>query len=138
MARRVEAEVGQRFRERYRAGGTPAQLAFERAVFGSDVGASGWTTVAQADDLARRLGLGPGDRLLDLGSGRGWPGLHLARTTGCDVVLTDQPVAALNQALARARADGTDGRCRAVAATARSLPFRPASFDAVVHTDVLC
>ena len=30
------------------------------------------------------------------------------------------------------------GRVAAVASTARSLPFRAGSFDAVVHTDVLC
>jgi len=31
------------------------------------------------DELAR----GPGVRLFDLGSGHGWPGLYLVKTTGC-------------------------------------------------------
>ena len=52
-------------------------------------GANGYTTAAQANLLAQRLDLGPGKRLLDVGSGRGWPGLYLAASTGCTVVLTD-------------------------------------------------
>jgi hypothetical protein len=42
--------------------------------------------------LARELHLSAADRLLDLGSGRGWPGLYLAARTGCAVVLTDLPL----------------------------------------------
>ena len=37
------------------------------------------------------LGLGPGRRLLDVGGGQGWPGLYLARQTGCTVVRTPVP-----------------------------------------------
>jgi hypothetical protein len=138
MAHRSEAELQQRFRDRYRVSGTDAQVRFERAVFGSDFGANGWTTIDQADELGRRLALHRGDRLLDLGTGRGWPGLYLAITTGCDVVLSDQPVDGLRHGVDRSVREGIGDRCAAVAATARDLPFRPGSFDAVVHTDVLC
>lgn len=138
MARRSEAEIDQRFRERYRVGGTEAQVRFERAVFGSDFGANGWTTPAQADELGRHLELGPGDRLLDIGTGRGWPGLYLAMSTGCAVVLSDKPVEGLAHGLRRAQRERVGDRCVAVAATATALPFRGDSFDAVVHTDVLC
>lgn len=138
MVRRSEAEAEQRFRERYKVSGTDVQLRFERAVFGSDFGANGWTTPEQADDLARRLELGPGDRLLDLGTGRGWPGLYLALSTGCDVVLSDMPIEGLQHGVRRARRERLGDRAVAIAASARALPFRPGSFDAVVHTDVLC
>jgi cyclopropane fatty-acyl-phospholipid synthase-like methyltransferase len=64
--------------------------------------------MAQADELARALGLSPADRLLDIGTGRGWPGLYLADRTGV------------------------------VVAAASGLPFRAGTFDAVLHCDVLC
>lgn len=138
MVRRSQAEVDQCFRTCYRAGSTDAQLRLERLVFGSDYGADGWTTIEQADELARRLQLRAGQRLLDIGTGRGWPGLYLVLTTGCDAVLTDQPIEGLQHAVTRAHRDGIAERTVAVAASARALPFRPESFDAIVHTDVLC
>jgi len=32
------------------------------------------------------LGLGPAQRLLDIGCGRGWPGIYLAHQNGCQAV----------------------------------------------------
>ena len=92
----------------------------------------------QADQLAAALRLGPGVRLLDLGAGRGWPGLYLAVRTGCQVVLTDVPLEGLRQAMDRAQAEDVTDRAAAVVSSARALPFRAGTFDAVVHTDVLC
>lgn len=117
---------------------SPIAQQVERLVIGADYGADGYTTVEQAEELARRLELRRGVRLLDLGSGRGWPGVYLAKATGCRVVLTDLPVDGLRGAAARAAAEGLDGRSAAVAASGRDLPFAAGSFDAVVHTDVLC
>lgn len=37
------------------------------------------------DVAARRLGVGPGHRVLDVGAGLGGPARYLAHTTGCDV-----------------------------------------------------
>ena len=107
-------------------------------MFGSDYGADGWATVEQVDELAHHLGLAPGRRLLDIGTGRGWPGLYLVQTTGCTAVLTDQTNDGLGDAVARAGSDGVTKPILAIAATALTLPFRSSSFDAVVHTDVLC
>ncbi len=110
----------------------------ERMVIGADYGADGYTTVEQADELARCLELRPAVRLLDLGSGRGWPGVYLAKTSGCQAVLTDLPLVGLRLAATRAEAEGLDGRCSVVAASGPHLPFAAKTFDAVVHTDVLC
>ncbi|HET6874442.1 MAG TPA: methyltransferase domain-containing protein, partial [Acidimicrobiales bacterium] len=110
----------------------------ERAVIGGDWGANGYTTVAQADRLAEVLELGPDALLLDLGAGRGWPGLYLASKTNCRVVMADVPVEALAKAVARAADEGLSARAVAVQVTARHLPFARRSFDAIVHTDVLC
>jgi cyclopropane fatty-acyl-phospholipid synthase-like methyltransferase len=94
--------------------------------------------MTQADTLAHELGLSAGDRLLDLGTGRGWPGLYLAARTGCQVVLTDLPLEGLRVAANRAAAEGLAARIGVVAAAASGLPFRASSFDAVIHTEVLC
>jgi SAM-dependent methyltransferase len=138
MATREERDTVDRFRGRYGEDRTEVVLGIERAVIGGDWGANGYTTMAQADLLGDALGLAPGVRLLDLGAGRGWPGLYLAVRTGCDVVLSDVPVEGLRLALGRADAERAHGRVAAVASSARALPFRQRVFDAVVHTDVLC
>lgn len=110
----------------------------ERQVIGADFGADGYTTRGQADELGRRLELGPGVRLLDLGTGRGWPGVYLAKSTGCEVVLLDRPLDGLRGATTRATREQVRGRCAAVAAAGPHLPFRAATFDALTHADVLC
>lgn len=135
---KVEAGTIERFTDRYRQCCAPPRLAVETAVLGADYGSTGYTTRAQADLLAQHLHLVPGDRLADVGAGAGWPGLYLATTTGCTVVGTDLPLDGIQRARARAAVDGLDGRAAHLVATGRHLPLRTASFDAVVHTDVLC
>ena len=138
MTVRDELQARALFQQRYRD--TPSLLVrqIERRVIGGDWGANGYTTMTQADTLATELDLSAGDRLLDLGTGRGWPGLYLAARTGCRVVLVDLPLEGLRVAADRATADGLAARTGVVAAAASGLPFRAGSFDAVIHTDVLC
>jgi ubiquinone/menaquinone biosynthesis C-methylase UbiE len=135
---KLERETAERFAERYRVAPAEVSRRVELAVIGGDWGANGYTTKAQADLLGRELGLRPGVRLLDLGAGRGWPGLYLAASTGCQVALSDMPIEGLQAAAARARRETLASRAATVAASARALPFAPAAFDAIVHTDVLC
>ena len=138
MVTREERETRQRFHDRYAEDRTEVVHQIERAVIGGEWGANGYTTVAQADLLGDALRLAPGGRLFDLGAGRGWPGLYLAVRTGCRVVLSDVPLEGLRHMLARAEVEGASGRVAAAVSSARALPFQPATFDAVVHTDVLC
>jgi SAM-dependent methyltransferase len=133
-----ESRTIERFRPRHGRRGTAAERAVERAGIGANLDVIGYTTLAQAGELGRRLSLRPGSLLLDLGCGRGHPGLYLARTTGCRVVGSDLPVASLKAAARRAARERTGGRVSFVAASAVHLPFATQSFDAVVHTDVLC
>jgi len=132
-----EAKALARWSDCYGKGQSAVDLAIEREVFGAVIGARGYTTVAQADELADRLALRPPMRLLDIGAGRGWPGLYLAERSGCAVVLTDLPFPALRDALVRARRQGLARRCAALVASGSRLPFRPRAFDAIVHTDTL-
>jgi SAM-dependent methyltransferase len=133
---REEEQARADFGERYGRTATRAVREVERAVIGDVWGANGYTTVVQADLLAEQLRVGGGSRLLDVGAGRGWPGLYIAKRTGCDVVVTDLPIEGLVVARRRARKERL--RSAAVVSSAWHLPFREGSFDAISHTDVLC
>ena len=114
-----------------------AELAVEREVFGTAEGIWSYTTLEQADALGRKLDLRAEQLVLDIGSGRGWPSLYLARTTGCSVVATDLPAGSPHLAARRATRDGVASRYASLRCSATHLPFRPHAFDAVIHTDVL-
>jgi len=131
-----EVDVVRRFGHRYGIA-APVTIELERAVLGSDYGANGYTPITQADMLIRVLAVRSGERLLDIGSGCGWPGVYLGARTGCDIVVTDLPMQGMRRAQERIRSDALRS-ASAVVSTARHLPFRAESFDAIVHTDVLC
>ena len=113
-------------------------LEIERAVCGCAYGGTSWTTRDEADRIAQHLRLRPGMRLLDVGAGSGWPGLYLARITGCDVALVDIPLEGLRIAARRAITEPITGACWVMAADGAAMPLRSAGFDAIGHSDVLC
>jgi SAM-dependent methyltransferase len=135
---REEQAQRERFDELYVRAQSPVMLSIERSVCGCDYGGSSWTTRAEAQRIAALLGLQPGLRLLEVGAGSGWPGLYMAETSGCDVVLVDIPLAGLRIAAERAGKDRIPGTCWAVLADAAILPFPDGSFGAVSHSDLLC
>jgi ubiquinone/menaquinone biosynthesis C-methylase UbiE len=126
------------FASDYEIGRAPALRELERCILGCDYGGTSWTTRKEAERAARSLGLGAGTRLLDVGAGSGWPGLFLARASGCEVVLLDVPLVGLRLARDRALADGLAHRCHVVGGSGSALPFPDRSFDALSHSDVLC
>ncbi len=138
MARNEEIGPAERFALNYARPQAESELRVEREVFGACIGTDGYTTVEEANVLLDRLALGRGECLLDLGSGRGWPGAYLAEESGCDVVLTDVPVSAPREALLAARNRGLTGGFSAAAAGGEAIPFKSQTFDAVVHSDVFC
>ena len=138
MATGREREANERFTQRYGEERGDLLHSIELAVIGADWGANGYTTVIQADELSAMLELRAGSMVLDIGAGRGWPGLYMAAATGCSVVLTDVPIEGLAFARERSLREGVDDRAWQVNATGRDLPFPAETFDAVVHTDVLC
>jgi O-methyltransferase StaMB len=94
------------------------------------------TPVAEAADrltdmMIDRIGVGPGDHVLDIGCGMGVPALRLAKVSGARVtgitVSRDQVKRATDAAHRAALGD----RVRFQHADAMSLPFDDASFDAV-------
>ena len=93
MATDHERAVRERFAERYATARTELVDEIEARVIGAAWGANGYTTVAEADELARRLALGP-----------------------------DVPVAALAAASARARREGLERSGAFVAASRTGCP----------------
>ncbi|MEK9722479.1 MAG: class I SAM-dependent methyltransferase [Rhodospirillaceae bacterium] len=138
MRTSLDAEVIEIFRQVYKHVQADVMLAIERCSCDSDFGGTSWTTRAEADLVSRLMNLRPGVRLLEIGAGAGWPGLYMARASGCEVVLTDLPVAGLQVAVDRAKSDRIERSCHAVAADGAALPFRSSTFDAISHSDVLC
>lgn len=135
---RAANDPTERFSDRYLASGADALIDTEREVLGSDYQANGYTTLAQAEQIGIELGLRPEHRLLDLGSGCGYPGLYLAARFGCSVTTLDPVVSGAGTAVARAGRDGLADRHLATIGHGAALPFRDRSFDAVVHIDVMC
>lgn len=137
----AEAERGGRGRrslsEKYEAFASEAARRLRANALGTDA-VNGYTTLDQAAAIAEALGLSQDDRLLDLGGGRGWPGSHIAKSTGCRLVACDLPMKALADARSTLDEDGLDPRGVLVQADGRALPFGAGSFDGVCHTDVLC
>lgn len=136
--KREESAILADYGERYRAAVAEPRLAVERSVFGTDYGITSYTTPSHADRLVDLLALGPTVRVLDLGTGSGWPGLYLASRSGCELVGCDLPLAGLASARRRAALDGLTGRAGFIQSSARRLPFRHRSFDAIVSADVMC
>lgn len=83
--------------------------------------------------LDRVGGVGPGVRLLDVGTGSGSSIAIPAAQRGADVVGSDVTDAAFGAARARAEAAGVDG-IEWVVGDAQELPFDDASFDVVTST----
>ena len=110
----------------------------EQTALGCDYGGTSWTTREQAKAILGSLPLNADSRLLDIGSGAGWPGLFLSKLAGCHVTLLDIPLNALTQAVDRAAEDGMTERVSIVSGSGAALPFADASFDRVSHSDVLC
>lgn len=119
------------FRERYSETRSDAARQVELAAFGHDVGLNGFTTMTQARDLCRYLPIGPDQTLLEIGAGRGWPGLQVAADLGCRLLSTDVPLEALTAAKGR-------GAGWVLGGDGRALPMRADSCDAIVHADVFC
>ncbi len=135
---RKEQDLLQRFDVAYERSQTQVMRAVERCVCGCDYGGNSWTTQREADELASILQLTPASLLLDLGSGSGWPGLYLSKTTGCRVSLVDPSETGMCFAAERAVQDGISDRVSTMVHDATDIDRMSVKFDAISHSDLLC
>lgn len=86
--------------------------------------------------LAGRLGLAPGVRLLDIGSGLGGPARYFAAEHGCDVTGIDATDAFVTVAEALTARVGLADHVRFIAGSATAMPFADAEFAGVTMLHV--
>lgn len=84
-----------------------------------------------ATQMVRRLNLGEGDRVLDLGCGSGTTSAFLAKHCRVQVFAVDGDSARRDEIEATAKRWGVADRVAAITADARELPFADEWFDAV-------
>jgi ubiquinone/menaquinone biosynthesis C-methylase UbiE len=133
-----EKALFERFSKKYKLIQNDLLRRIERSNCGCDYGATSFTTLKQAGELNAMLGLGLKQRLLEVGAGSGWPGLYLAKQSGCDITLTDLPIEGLQVARERSDLEQLSGISTVTVASGSALPFRTGTFDAISHSDVLC
>lgn len=94
-------------------------------------------SLSDLERMAELLDLDQGKLLVDLGCGRGGPGLWIARRTGARLVGVDLSAQAVQQAGKRAADFGLEGRARFVVGDFSATGLPSAAHDAVVCVDAL-
>ena len=96
-----------------------------------------YTTRSELQFVAGALAVGSGDVLVDIGCGRGGPGLWVAATTGARYVGVDIASSALDAVCRRAERLGLSTRVRTMEGSFDSLPLDDGEADAVMSIDAL-
>ena len=90
--------------------------------------------LAKLDRICAKLALGPGDHVLEIGSGWGGFALHAARRTGCRVTTTTISRAQYDLARRRVAEAGLSGRVEVLLQDYRALRGR---FDKIVSIEMI-
>lgn len=91
-------------------------------------------SIAKIDRACRKLGLEPGHRLLEIGTGWGALAVHAAKEFGCNVVTTTLSYEQHEKALERVREQGLQDRVEVLCRDYRSLEGK---FDRIVSIEML-
>ena len=120
---------------------SPTYRANFRAVYEAEypeeVAPLSFVTMPLLRRIAQAVSLGPGATLIDLGCGRGGPGLWVARETGAALVGVDLSGAAIEQASRRVKEFNVEGRADFEVGDLTALRFADQTFDAAMSIDVL-
>jgi ubiquinone/menaquinone biosynthesis C-methylase UbiE len=96
-----------------------------------------FTTRSELRRIVDELALEPGDLLVDIGCGRGGPGLWVASTTGASLVGVDISPTALDAARLRSAALGLDGSATYAEGSYEAIPVEANSARGVLGIDSL-
>ncbi|AFD00860.1 Methylase involved in ubiquinone/menaquinone biosynthesis [Methanocella conradii HZ254] len=88
------------------------------------------------ETLINEAGIRPGSLVLDVGCGMGKTSCMLAKERGCHVIGLDIMPRMVRESRERARRLGVDDKAAFLRCDARSLPFKPETFDAVIVESV--
>ena len=97
----------------------------------------GYVTRSELRAMADALCVGPGQRIADLGCGRGGPGQWIAAATGAALAGIDFSEVALEHARARARSSGLGASVSYKTASFDATGLDAASIDVVISIDVI-
>jgi ubiquinone/menaquinone biosynthesis C-methylase UbiE len=105
--------------------------------YSSDVEPFGFVTLSELAFIAEEQAAVSASRILDVGCGRGGPGLWVASELGAELCGVDIVAEAVDAAAERAAAHFPAVPARFHAASATDLPLPDASFDAAMSIDAL-
>ena len=103
----------------------------------SEVTPYSFTTRTELARIAAEVHVGPGQLLVDIGSGRGGPGLWVAAATGADYLAVDISPTGLAEVERRAAALGLGSRTSTRDGSFEALPLADGEADAVMSIDAL-
>lgn len=103
----------------------------------SEVAPYSFTTRSELARIATEVRVGPEDLLVDVGSGRGGPGLWVAATTGARYLAVDIAVGGLAEVKRRAEHLGLGARAETAEGSFEALPIPDGHAAAVMSIDAL-
>jgi cyclopropane fatty-acyl-phospholipid synthase-like methyltransferase len=107
--------------------------------YGEDFGQTSWVTTQESREIPEFLELKAGSSVLEVGCGSGGYAIHVAETTGCNLLGVDINAAGVHNANQLAATKGLAAKVRFQQCDgSESLPSGDENFDAVFSNDVLC
>lgn len=103
----------------------------------AEAATDGYITRGELREMAAALRIGRGQKIVDLGCGRGGPGQWIARVTGAALTGIDFSEVALAQARARAQQDGIGSAVSYKPGRFDSTGLDASSFDGAISIDVI-